>query len=76
MGALRIQKEPLQGQERIEELTEKLPQVPRSIILKNDVLREGTRTEDTSSTGTGNRSKRSSSKNPLNGSGTTHRTER
>jgi hypothetical protein len=46
MEALRIRKEPLQGQERIEELTEKFPQVPRSIILKNDVLREGTRYTD------------------------------
>ena len=46
MEALKARKKPLQGLERIEELSEKFPQVPRSIILKNDVLREGTRYTD------------------------------
>jgi len=47
MEALQSLKESLKGNERVEELQSKFPQVPRSIILKNDVLREGTRyTED------------------------------
>ena len=46
MEALTVRKKPLQGADRIEELSEKFPQVPRSIILKNDVLRHGTRYTD------------------------------
>jgi hypothetical protein len=46
MEALEKPKESLRGAERIQELSEKFPQVPRSIILKNDVLREGTRYTD------------------------------
>jgi len=47
MEALRKPTESLKGNKRIEELSSKFPGVPRSIILKNDVLREGTRhTED------------------------------
>lgn len=46
MEALRKPKESLRGTERVAELSGKFPQVPRSIILKNDVLREGTRYSD------------------------------
>jgi len=47
MEALRKATEPLKGSERIAELASKFPDVPRSILLKNDVLREGTQfTED------------------------------
>lgn len=47
MEALRENGDLLKGKERVEELSIKFPSVPRSIILKNDVLREGTHyTED------------------------------
>ncbi len=42
MEALKVRDESLKGEQRIAELSGKFPNIPRSIILKNDVMREGT----------------------------------